>query len=73
MLATTTHRGLSNNEMELLHLLAAGLSNDAIARAVCLSPKTIEGRLTNLYTKLGVPADPAINRRVTAVLALLMG
>jgi DNA-binding NarL/FixJ family response regulator len=46
--------GLSPREVEVLRLLAAGLSNREIADELFLSARTVERHLTHLYTKLGV-------------------
>jgi len=46
--------GLSPREVEVLRLLAAGLSNPAIAARLSLSVHTIERHVVNLYTKLGI-------------------
>jgi DNA-binding NarL/FixJ family response regulator len=46
--------GLSDREREVLQLLARGLSNEAIADALFVSPHTIRNHLANLRSKLGV-------------------
>lgn len=46
--------GLSPREVEVLRLLAAGLSNPAIAARLSLSVHTVERHVVNLYTKLGI-------------------
>jgi DNA-binding NarL/FixJ family response regulator len=45
---------LSPREVEVLRLLAAGLSPGEIARRLVLSPKTIGAHIEHIYTKLGV-------------------
>lgn len=45
---------LSRREQEILHLLAQGLGNKAIARALGLTENTIEQYLKRLYRKLNV-------------------
>jgi serine/threonine protein kinase/DNA-binding NarL/FixJ family response regulator len=45
---------LTAREMEVLRLLAQGLSNKEVARALNLSPRTVNFHLNNLYGKLGV-------------------
>lgn len=45
---------LTPRELETLQLLAAGLSNKEIARALSVSPRTVNFHLDNLYSKLGV-------------------
>ncbi len=45
---------LTDREMEVLHLLADGLSNREIARKLFLSPHTVRTHTYNIYGKLGV-------------------
>lgn len=45
---------LSPRELEMLQLLAQGLSNKAIARQSHLSENTVKTHLANIYAKLGV-------------------
>jgi DNA-binding CsgD family transcriptional regulator/signal transduction histidine kinase len=59
---------LTPRELEVLRLLAEGLSNKAIAGALGVSPRTINFHLDNLYTKLGVAS-----RTEAAVYALRQG
>jgi DNA-binding CsgD family transcriptional regulator len=46
--------GLSPREVDVLHLLASGKSNKAIAAALGMSVRTLERHITNLYTKIDV-------------------
>ncbi|MGD9100940.1 MAG: LuxR C-terminal-related transcriptional regulator, partial [Anaerolineae bacterium] len=52
---------LSQRELEVLQLIAQGLSNREIAQALFLSPGTVKVHTRNIYGKLGV------NRRTQAV------
>jgi DNA-binding NarL/FixJ family response regulator len=62
---------LTGREREILALMAEGRSNAAIGRLSCLSPKTVETHVRNVFTKLDLePADDD-NRRVLAVLTYL--
>ena len=45
---------LSAREFEVLELASQGLTNEAIADLLCLSVRTVERHLTNVYVKLGV-------------------
>jgi len=44
---------LSQREVEVLRLLAAGGSNHEIARALFLSPRTVQRHVANVYLKIG--------------------
>lgn len=44
---------LTAREVEVLSLLAAGQTNQEIATALALSPKTVERHLANVYAKVG--------------------
>jgi LuxR family maltose regulon positive regulatory protein len=45
---------LSNRELEIVHLLAEGLSNREIAQKLVLSPETIKWYNKQINAKLGV-------------------
>ena len=62
---------LTERERELLDLMARGLSNIALAQQMHLSPKTIEGHVSSIFTKLDLPPDARGHRRVLAVLRFL--
>ncbi len=50
---------LSNRELEVLELVAAGLSNDEIASRLYVSVRTVERHLSNIYVKLRVSGKAA--------------
>jgi LuxR family maltose regulon positive regulatory protein len=45
---------LSDRELEVLHLIAAGSSNQQIAEELVLTVGTVKWHLSNIYSKLGV-------------------
>jgi len=57
---------LSEQQQEILTLVAAGLSNGAIAQRLCLSAKSVEYHLTQIYALLQVSTDRKANPRVQA-------
>jgi DNA-binding NarL/FixJ family response regulator len=67
---TATER-LSERELQVLSLMAQGLSNAAIATRVFLSPRAVERDISAIFSKLDLPATDEHNRRVLAVLAFL--
>jgi DNA-binding NarL/FixJ family response regulator len=50
---------LSPREREVLDLCADGRTNEEIAEALTLSPRTVERHLSNVYLKLGVSGPTA--------------
>jgi DNA-binding NarL/FixJ family response regulator len=62
---------LTPREREILALMAEGRSNQGIARALWLSPKTVETHIRGAFAKLGIRDTPEDNRRVLAVLTYL--
>ena len=51
--------GLTDREVEVVRLVAAGHTNRAIAGRLCLSEKTVARHLANIYAKLDVPSRAA--------------
>jgi len=62
---------LTEREREVLALIAEGRSNQGIAQALVLSPKTVEAHVGRIMSKLGLDDTPDYHRRVLAVLAFL--
>ncbi len=60
--------GLSNREMDLLRLVASGMSNKEIAQHLSLAESTVKNRLSLLFDKLGVS-----DRTQAAIYALSHG
>jgi DNA-binding CsgD family transcriptional regulator len=51
--------GLTPRELQVLRLVAAGDTNKAIAAELCLSERTIERHLSNIFTKLDISTRAA--------------
>jgi DNA-binding NarL/FixJ family response regulator len=62
---------LTDREERVLARIADGLSNEAIARELHVSPKTVEVHVASIFTKLGLEATPDQNRRVQAAAIFL--
>jgi DNA-binding NarL/FixJ family response regulator len=62
---------LTTPERAVLDEIALGRSNSAIARSMNLSERTVEKHINTLFAKLGLGAEPDVNRRVMAVLVRL--
>ncbi len=63
---------LTPRETEVLELMAAGLSNSAIAAKLVLGERAVEKHVTSVLSKLDLPADDTeTHRRVRAVLVYL--
>ena len=54
--------GLSAREVEVLQLVAEGLSSAEVAERLVLSPRTVEQHLRSIYNKLGVSSRAAATR-----------
>ena len=62
---------LSDREREVLALMAEGHSNAAIAERLVVNQRTAETHVRNILTKLDLPPEAAIDRRVRAVVLWL--
>ena len=51
--------GLSERELEVLRLVAEGLTNPQVAERLYVSPRTVGFHLRSIYRKLGVPTRAA--------------
>ncbi len=54
--------GLTVREVEVLRLLAAGLTDLQIAEKLVLSPRTVHTHISSIYTKLGLTSRSAATR-----------
>jgi DNA-binding NarL/FixJ family response regulator len=62
---------LSQREREVLELMAEGRTNQGIAEALFVTVAAVEKHVTNIFSKLGLPASGSDHRRVLAVLKYL--
>lgn len=63
--ADTRARHLSERERSVAELAASGLSNIEIASMLCISDRTVETHLTNVYRKLDVRSRSGLSARLT--------
>jgi DNA-binding NarL/FixJ family response regulator len=63
---------LTDRELQVLRLVAAGRSNAGIAADPVISRRTVDAHLRSIFTKLGIEADPNGNQRVLAALDWLV-
>ncbi|MDQ3610067.1 MAG: response regulator transcription factor [Actinomycetota bacterium] len=62
---------LSSRELDVLRLMAEGLTNNGIASRLFLSARTVEAHVGNLMTKLDITDSDERHRRVLTVLSYL--
>jgi len=64
---------LTRRQREIMELVAAGLTNAAIAEKLVIAEKSVENQLTNIYGELGVDRGEgaSVHTRVSAVLTYL--
>jgi DNA-binding NarL/FixJ family response regulator len=60
---------LTPREREVLHLMAQGHDNSAIARLLVVTERAVTKHIGNIFRKLGLPPTDSGHRRVLAVLA----
>ena len=58
----TAGGGLTPRELEVLRLVAQGLTNPRVAQELFLSPRTVDAHLNSVYGKLGVGSRAAATR-----------
>jgi DNA-binding CsgD family transcriptional regulator len=54
--------GLSERELEVLRLVATGLTNREVAESLTIAVRTVDRHVANIFTKLGVPSRTAATR-----------
>ena len=54
--------GLSAREVEVLRLVAQGLTNEQVAEQLVISARTVNTHLTSIYSKIGVSSRSAATR-----------
>ena len=52
-IANSSHMGLSAREMEIIGLVADGLTNQEIAEKLTISKRTVDNHVSNMFTKTG--------------------
>ena len=62
---------LTDREREVLSLMAQGMNNASIAKALFLTDRAVEKHINSMFHKLGLTEEPDVHRRVMAVLAFL--
>jgi DNA-binding NarL/FixJ family response regulator len=62
---------LTVRELDVLELVAQGLSNRAIAAELSVSPKAVEKYVTGIFRKLALVDGGSVDRRVAAALVYL--
>ncbi len=62
---------LTPRELDVLELMAEGLSNTGIAERLVVSLGAVEKHISNVFTKLGLDPETSAHRRVLAVLTYL--
>ena len=60
--AITYPDGLTTREVEILRLLAQGLTDAQIAEHLVISPRTVNNHLTSIYSKIQVSSRSAATR-----------
>jgi DNA-binding CsgD family transcriptional regulator len=60
--APTYPDGLTAREVEVLRLVAQGLTNEQVAEQLVISPRTVNTHLTSIFSKIGVSSRGAATR-----------
>ena len=54
--------GLSAREVQVLRLVAKGLTNEQVAEQLVISPRTVNTHLTSIFSKIQVSSRSAATR-----------
>ena len=77
LLATGTRRHdslldrLTPRELEVLGMVARGMTNAAIAEELVVTDRAVEKHISSILIKLDLPSDAPVHRRVAATLVFL--
>ena len=52
-ISNSAHMELSAREMEIIELVADGLTNQEIAKKLTISKRTVDNHVSNMFTKTG--------------------
>ena len=58
--------GLTDRQLDIARLVAAGLTNAAIAEKLQISPRTVTSHLDHVYTRLGISSRAALVTQLAA-------
>jgi DNA-binding NarL/FixJ family response regulator len=62
---------LTPRERDVLHEMAAGKSNAAIAEALFLTERSVQKVIHSIFLKLGLTWETSVDKRVKAVILYL--
>jgi DNA-binding NarL/FixJ family response regulator len=62
MARATYPDGLTAREVEVLRLVAQGLTGAQVAEQLVISPRTVHAHLSSIYSKLGITSRNAATR-----------
>lgn len=62
---------LTPRELDVLSNVAQGMSNQAIADVLVVTPRAVEKHINSILAKLDLSGDESVNRRVAATLVFL--
>jgi len=62
---------LTRRELDVLTHVARGMSNQAIAATLSVTDRAVEKHINSIFTKLDLPSDSPLHRRVAAALVYL--